>query len=83
MKVLNIYRAEKDTGDYLITREVALLEQDDVYFTSSIERATGCGTSKVRHYDSVDYFDVHQARARFIQEVKQLKDSGYTGVLEQ
>lgn len=82
MTVLNVYRAEKDTGDYLITREVALLEQEDVYFTSSSERATGCGTSKVRHYCSVDYFDIHQARARFIQEVKQLKDTGYTGVLE-
>lgn len=78
MTILNVYRAEKDTGDYLITREVALLEQEDVYFTSSSERVTGCGMSKVRHYSSIDYPDVHQARARFIQEVKQCKDNGYT-----
>lgn len=77
MTILNVYRAEKESGDYLITREVALLEQEDVYFTSSSERTTGCGTSKVRHYCSVDYFDVHQAGARFIQEVKQCKDNGY------
>ena len=77
MKALNTYRAEKNTGDYLITREVALIEQEDVYFTSSSERVTGCGMSKVRHNCSVDYTDVHQARAKFIQEVKQLKDAGY------
>lgn len=78
MTILNVYRAEKNTGDYLITREIALLEQDDVYFISTSERATGCGTSTVRHYDSVDYSDVHQARAKYIQEVKQCKSYGYT-----
>lgn len=84
MKVLNVYRAEKKAGDdYIITREAALLEQEDMYFISFCERATGCGTSKVRHYCSVSYLDVHQARAKFIQEVKQLKDAGYVGALEQ
>lgn len=76
MTILNVYRAERDTGDYLITREVALLEQEDVYFISLSERTTGCGTSKVIHYNSVDCFDIHQARAKYIQEVKQCKDNG-------